>query len=125
MKTLGVSGPAGLARTQLVEALVRELVSRGLSVSTVKEAPDGFEFDRPGKDSFRHREAGAQEVLIASDSRWALIGEGEARLTRLGPVDVVVIEGEQVEADLTLSLSHPLLKGDVKAVADFVISRLL
>ena len=125
MKTVGIAGPAGPERAALVEALVRELAGRGLSVSTVKEAPEGFEFDKPGKDSFRHREAGAQEVLIASDSRWALVGEGEAPLARLEPVDVVMIEGERAEAELTLSLVHPLLRaGDVKAITDFVVTRL-
>ena len=84
-----------------MERLVSELTGRGLTVSTIKHAHHSFDVDQPGKDSHRHRIAGAQEVLLASGNRWALMHElrGQAEpsladlLGRLGPVDLVLIEG--------------------------------
>ena len=98
----GVTGWSGSGKTTLIEALIPLLTARGLTVSTVKHAHHAFEIDRPGKDSFRHRRAGAAEVMIASRHRWALmreIGEGEpepplqALLDRMAPVDLVLVEG--------------------------------
>ena len=97
---MGIAGWSGSGKTTLVVALLPILRARGLSVSTVKHAHDGFDMDRPGKDSFRHREAGAREVLVASGTRWALLHElpdGEPSLadllTHLSPVDLVLVEG--------------------------------
>lgn len=97
---MGIAGWSGSGKTTLVVALLPILRARGLSVSTVKHAHDGFDMDRPGKDSFRHREAGAREVLVASGTRWALLHElpdGEPPLadllTHLSPVDLVLVEG--------------------------------
>ena len=97
---LGIAGWSGAGKTTLIEALLPRLRQAGLSVSTVKHAHHGAELDRPGKDSWRHREAGAQEVLLAMPGRWALLHEQPgsepdlpALLARLSPVDLVLVEG--------------------------------
>jgi molybdopterin-guanine dinucleotide biosynthesis protein B len=79
VKVIGFAGYSGSGKTTLVERLIPELKARGLRVSVVKHAHHKFEIDRPGKDSWRHREAGAFEVVVASDQRLALIREFEAR----------------------------------------------
>ena len=100
MNVVGVAGWKNSGKTRLVERLVAELSLRGLSVSTVKHAHHGFDVDRSGTDSFRHRSAGALEVVISSSRRWALMHEvegNEARLdellARLSPADIVLVEG--------------------------------
>jgi len=100
MQILGLLGWSGSGKTTLLTRLLPLFTARGLSVSTVKHAHSGFDLDRPGKDSFRHREAGAREVLIASATRWALLHELAgpepdlaALLQRLSPVDLVLVEG--------------------------------
>jgi len=101
MRVIGLVGWSGAGKTTLIARLIPELARRGLSVSTIKHAHHGFDLDHPGKDSYRHREAGAHEVLIASPSRIALMRElgaapemsvGEL-LAMLAPVDLVLIEG--------------------------------
>lgn len=98
----GITGWSGSGKTTLIEALIPRLKARGVTVSTVKHAHHAFEIDRPGKDSFRHRQAGAAEVMIASRHRWALMREIvdvepepplEALLDRMAPVDLVLVEG--------------------------------
>lgn len=101
MKIWGVVGWKNSGKTGLMERLVAEFVGRGLKVSTLKHAHHTFDVDHKGKDSHRHRLAGATEVLLASRNRWALMhemqGEEEEKLesllTRLSPVDLVLIEG--------------------------------
>ncbi len=100
MNVVGVAGWKNSGKTRLVERLVSELSLRGFSVSTVKHAHHGFDVDRSGTDSFRHRSAGASEVLVSSSRRWVLMHEvkgNEARLdqllARLSPADIVVVEG--------------------------------
>jgi molybdopterin-guanine dinucleotide biosynthesis protein B len=101
MKVIGLAGWSGAGKTTLLARLIPELTGRGVSVSTVKHAHHAFDIDQPGKDSHRHREAGAREVLIASARRWALVHELRAEpepglpdlLERLAPVDLVVVEG--------------------------------
>jgi molybdopterin-guanine dinucleotide biosynthesis protein B len=97
---LGVAGWSGAGKTTLIEAVLPRLTAAGLAVSTIKHAHHGAELDRPGKDSWRHREAGAREVLVATPGRWALIHEEPgaepdlpALLGRLAPVDLVLVEG--------------------------------
>ncbi len=98
MKVFGLVGRSGAGKTTLMVKLLAELRSRGLSVSTVKHAHHGFDLDRPGKDSFRHREAGAKEVMLVADARWALMHEIgdewqpplEVLLQRMAPVDLVL-----------------------------------
>ena len=88
-----------------MERLVAEFKSRSLSVSTIKNAHHGFDVDQPGKDSFRHRQAGAQEVLIASEKRWVLIHENNDELQpsltnlikKMSKVDLVLVEGFKQE----------------------------
>ena len=101
MRVIGLAGWSGAGKTTLLLRLIPELNRRGVAVSTVKHAHHTFEIDAPGKDSFEHRAAGAQEVLVASERRWALMhelrGEREpslpALLARLSPVDLVIVEG--------------------------------
>ena len=101
MRAFGFAGFSGAGKTTLIESLIPRLVAAGLRVSLIKHAHHRFDIDKPGKDSWRHREAGASEVLIASDQRWALMhelrGEPEpdlqALLQRLSPCDLVLVEG--------------------------------
>ncbi len=100
-RVFGVVGWKNNGKTTLVVRLVRHLVGRGLTVSTVKHAHHSVDIDQPGKDSWRHREAGASEVVLATARRWALVHELrdepepplEAILAKLAPVDLVLIEG--------------------------------
>lgn len=97
----GVVGWKNSGKTTLVERLVAHFSERGLAVSTVKHAHHAFDMDEKGRDSWRHREAGAREVLVASRDRWALTHELrgaaepplEALLARMSAVDLVLIEG--------------------------------
>ncbi|MFP7569214.1 molybdopterin-guanine dinucleotide biosynthesis protein B [Marivita sp. S2033] len=101
MRLYGVTGWKNAGKTGLMERLVTEITERGLSVSTIKHAHHSFDVDHPGKDSHRHRIAGATEVLLASRKRFALMhemrGEDEPSLAelldRLAPVDLVLVEG--------------------------------
>lgn len=105
MKVYGVTGWKNAGKTGLMERLVAEISGRGLTVSTVKHAHHDTDVDQPGRDSFRHRAAGAREVLLASPNRWALMHElrdaPEPALSdlmpRLSPVDLVLIEGYKRE----------------------------
>ena len=101
MNIFGVVGWKNSGKTGLMERLVADITARGFSVSTVKHAHHTFDVDQPGKDSFRHRNAGAQQVVLASANRWALMSEMrgapepslEALLAQLQPVDLVLVEG--------------------------------
>ena len=97
MKIYGVTGWKNSGKTGLIERLVTEFGARGLSVSTLKHAHHAFDVDQPGRDSYKHREAGARQVLVASDKRWALMSEEPAPLDtllgQLAPVDLILIEG--------------------------------
>ena len=133
MRLYGVVGWKNAGKTGLVERLVTEVTSRGFSVSTIKHAHHTCDGDRPGKDSYRHRHAGATEVLLSSTNRFALMHELRGSeepsladlLARLSPVDLVLIEGykrdvhPKVEA-FRAETGNPLIAlGDdtVKAVA--------
>ncbi|WP_299778139.1 molybdopterin-guanine dinucleotide biosynthesis protein B [uncultured Roseobacter sp.] len=106
MKLYGVVGWKNAGKTGLMERLVTEISGRGFSVSTVKHAHHVFDVDQPGKDSYRHRQAGATEVLLASRKRFALMHELreepepmlDALLAKLSPVDLVLIEGYKRDA---------------------------
>ncbi|MFQ5438943.1 MAG: molybdopterin-guanine dinucleotide biosynthesis protein B [Paracoccaceae bacterium] len=101
MRVFGIIGWRNNGKTGLMERLVREITERGISVSTIKHAHHLFDIDHEGKDSHRHREAGAREVMLSARHRFALMHElrGEREppladlLARLGPVDLVLIEG--------------------------------
>jgi molybdopterin-guanine dinucleotide biosynthesis adapter protein len=101
MRIFGLAGWSGSGKTTLMTALIPELLARGISVSTVKHAHHAFDIDQPGKDSWRHRQAGACEVMVVSERRWALMHElretPEPALDRLvaqmSPVDLIFVEG--------------------------------
>ena len=101
MKVLGITGWSGSGKTTLIVALIPRLRACGLTVSTLKHAHHDVDLDTPGKDTFRHREAGACEVILATGRRWALLHELReepepdlAELSRhLRPVDLVLVEG--------------------------------
>ena len=125
MKVLGLTGWSGAGKTTLLTQLIPALTARGLTVSTIKHAHHTFDVDKPGKDSYRHREAGATEVLIASAARWALMHENrgaaepglEALLASLSPVDLVLVEGFKGESHHKIEvhrtgLDKPLLCRD-------------
>ena len=112
MKVFGIVGWKNSGKTTLVEKLVGEISRRGYSVSTIKHAHHRFDVDHPGKDSYRHRVAGAREVLLTSSVRWALMHEirGETEpslaelLSQLSPVDLVLVEGFKSEVMLKLEV---------------------
>jgi len=101
MKIIGIAGFSGSGKTTLVEKVIPLLVAEGLRVSLIKHAHHEFDVDQPGKDSYRHRHAGASEVLVSSSKRWALMHELrgaaeptlEDQLKQLSPCDVVLVEG--------------------------------
>lgn len=158
MKIYGVVGWKNAGKTGLMERLVADITGRGFSVSTVKHAHHSFDVDQPGRDSHRHRVAGATEVLLASRSRIAVMHELRGAdeppladlLTRLGTVDLVLIEGYKgedhrkieahrgepgnpliapddvtiraVASDVALQLDRPVFDlDDTKAIADFIL----
>lgn len=131
MKIFGVVGWKNAGKTGLMERLIAEITARGFSVSTVKHAHHSFDVDQPGRDSYRHRDAGASEVLLASANRWALMAElrGDKEpdladlLVRLSPVDLVLIEGykseghPKIEAHRAASANPLIAPGDQTVVA--------
>jgi molybdopterin-guanine dinucleotide biosynthesis protein MobB len=133
MRIYGVTGWKNAGKTGLMERLVAEITGRGYTVSTVKHAHHTFDVDQPGKDSHRHRIAGATEVLLASRNRFALMHELreaeepslETLLQKLSPVDLVLVEGykrdrhPKVEA-FRAETGNPLIATDdptIRAVA--------
>ena len=157
MRVYGVIGWKNSGKTGLMERLVAEITGRGFSVSTIKHVHHAVDLDQPGKDSFRHRAAGAREVVLASAERFAMMVEHRgpepelsAVLSRLAPVDLVLVEGYKRDAhakvevwraetgqaliqpgdplvravatDAALTLPVPVLDlNDTKAVADFIL----
>ena len=101
MKTFGFAGWSGSGKTTLIEKLVPRFVQRGLRVSLIKHAHHTFDVDQPGKDSYRHRHAGASEVLVTSSRRWVLMHElrgahepaFDEQLKRLSACDLLLVEG--------------------------------
>ena len=126
MKVLGIAGWSGAGKTTLVVDLLPALIRRGLAVSTIKHAHHEFEIDKPGKDSRRHREAGAAEVLISSSKRMALIREHRAAaeptleelLDRLAPVDLVLVEGFKHGTHEKLEVFRRALEQSLLAASD-------
>jgi molybdopterin-guanine dinucleotide biosynthesis protein MobB len=133
VRVYGVTGWKDSGKTTLVERLVAEITERGISVSTLKHAHHDFDVDQPGKDSHRHRAAGAAQVLVASRRRWALMTELrgapepplEALLAELAPVDLVLVEGykrdrhPKIEARRAATAQDLIAEGDpsIEAVA--------
>ena len=101
MKVFGIAGWSGSGKTTLIEKLIPRFVKRGLRVSLIKHAHHTFDVDQPGKDSYRHRHAGASEVMVTSSRRWVLMHElrgaqepsFEDQLQRLSLCDLVIVEG--------------------------------
>jgi len=133
MKIYGIIGYKNAGKTTLVERLVTEFTARGLRVSTVKHAHHSFDLDAPGKDTYRHRTAGAQQVVMATSTRWVLMNELRDApepalrdlLARMDPVDLVLIEGYKRDSHPKVEVwrkaaGHPMIApGDptVRAVA--------
>lgn len=100
-KVIGFAGFSGSGKTTLLEKVIPLLTAQGLRIAVIKHAHHKFDIDKPGKDSFRHREAGAAEVMVVSGYRWALmhelVNEAEPSLqdlcSRLSPCDLVLVEG--------------------------------
>ena len=159
MRVYGVTGWKNTGKTGLVERLVTEITARGYSVSTLKHAHHATDVDHPGRDSYRHREAGAQEVIVSSPNRWAVMHELRGAdepsldelLSKLAPVDLVLIEGfkgaahpkieavraatnqpllapqnptiKAVASDTPLSLQRPVFDlNDTARIADFILA---
>ena len=135
MHVFGFAGWSGSGKTTLIEQLIPRFMARGLTVSLIKHAHHEFDLDQPGKDSFRHREAGCQEVLITSAVRWALQHElrGAPELTlsealqKLSPCDLALVEGfknaaiaklEVYRASVGKPLLHPHDPGIVAVATD-------
>ena len=132
MNIYGVIGWKNAGKTSLMERLVAEISARGLRVSTVKHVHHDVDLDQPGKDTFRHRTAGAEEVVLASANRMALLREHRGAepdlaviLARMAPVDLVLVEGYKRDAHPKIEVvrreaGHDLIQpGDpmVRAVA--------
>ena len=101
MKVFGFAGWSGSGKTTLIEKLIPRFTGAGFAVSLIKHAHHTFDVDQPGKDSYRHRHAGAQEVLVTSSRRWVMMHElrgaaepsFDAQLAKLSPCDIVIVEG--------------------------------
>jgi molybdopterin-guanine dinucleotide biosynthesis protein MobB len=125
MKIFGVAGYKNAGKTGLMERLVTEITGRGITVSTLKHAHHSFDIDQPGKDSHRHRSAGANQVMLASANRWALMTELRDTpepplsdlITHMAPVDLILVEGwkrdghPKIEA-IRAENNHPHLSVD-------------
>jgi molybdopterin-guanine dinucleotide biosynthesis protein B len=117
MKIFGLVGWSGSGKTTLMECLLPELVGRGVTVSTVKHTHHNVDVDKPGKDSYRHRNAGATEVVLLSSGGWTVMHPlrgapeptTEELMTRLTPVDLLVVEGFKKHPHDKLEVHRPTL----------------
>ena len=130
MKVIGLAGWSGAGKTTLLSRVIPHFIGQGLRVSVIKHAHHSFDVDVPGKDSWVHRQSGAAEVLVSSAARWALMhelrGASEPQLpellTKLSPVDLVVVEGFKSEPHRKIEVhrsanAKPLLFPDDPAIA--------
>src|SRR6266853_1266757 len=117
MRIFGLAGWSGSGKTTLVARLLPALIGRGLTVSTLKHAHHSFDVDQPGKDSWVHRQAGAQEVMVSSANRWALMHEHrgapesglDALLAHMSAVDLVIVEAFKPHRHAKLGVPRPRL----------------
>jgi len=129
MRVIGLAGWSGSGKTTLLARLIPLLTGEGLRVSTIKHAHHNFDVDKPGKDSWTYRQAGASEVLVVSDARWALMhelrGDAEPSLTellgKLSECDLVIVEGFKREPIPKIEIwraevGKPLLHPDDPAI---------
>ena len=125
-KIFGVVGWSGSGKTTLMLQLLPNLIARGYRVSTMKHTHHDFDIDKPGKDSFTHREAGAYEVLITGTKRWALLHENrneaepdiDTLLANMAPVDLVLIEGFKSHPHSKLEVHRPSVGKPLLAIDD-------
>lgn len=118
---MGITGWSGSGKTSLIVRLIPELTERGLRVATVKHAHHDFDIDKPGKDSYEHRAAGATEVVVSSARRWAIVHENrddaepalEDIFAKLSPVDIVLVEGYKNEPHRKIEVHRPALGSDL------------
>jgi molybdopterin-guanine dinucleotide biosynthesis protein B len=114
-RIISFAGWSGSGKTTLITGLIPVLTARGISVSTIKHAHHDFDIDKPGKDSYEHRKAGATEVLVSSANRWALLHEHRDApepdlhelLTKLAPVDIVLVEGFKRSSLIKIEVHRP------------------
>jgi molybdopterin-guanine dinucleotide biosynthesis protein B len=114
-RVFGFAGYSGSGKTTLIEQLIPQFVRAGLRVSLIKHAHHAFDIDKPGKDSYRHREAGCAEVLVTSDTRWVLMHELrgapepglDEQIARFSPCDLVLVEGFKRAAIAKLEVHRP------------------
>ena len=126
MRVIGLIGWSGSGKTTLMVELIRELTGRGYTVSTVKHAHHAFDLDQPGKDSYRHRNAGAGEVMVAAADRWALMHELagapepglDQLLAHMSPVDLVLVEGFKHHRHDKIEIYRPSLGQPLLAATD-------
>jgi molybdopterin-guanine dinucleotide biosynthesis adapter protein len=117
MKIFGLAGWSGSGKTTLIVKLIPELVGRGYSISTMKHAHHEFDIDQPGKDSYEHRQAGANEVMISASKRWALMHEVrdeeepsvDELIARMSPVDILLVEGFKWHAHPKMEIHRPVV----------------
>ena len=122
---LGLAGWSGSGKTTLIKNLIPFLKNIEISVSTLKHAHEGFEIDKPGKDSFIHREAGANEVLISSNKRFALMHNYEKQevrlknlISKLSPVDLILVEGWKKEKIMKIEVFRKEINKPLLALKD-------
>jgi molybdopterin-guanine dinucleotide biosynthesis protein B len=129
MQIFGLAGWSGSGKTTLIVQLIPALLRCGVTVSTIKHAHHDFDVDQPGKDSYRHRQSGATEVMVSSDRRWALMHELHGapqptieELSRyMSPVDLMLIEGFKREPHPKLEIHRPALGQPLLAFEDDTI----
>ena len=129
MKIFGVVGWKNSGKTGLVERLVDVISSKGFLVSTIKHAHHTFDIDQSGKDSYRHRQAGAQEVILSSKNRWALMGELRGSpepdlktlIKKLNKVDLVLIEGFKKDGHLKIEAHREEISQSLISIYDRTI----
>lgn len=130
MNVFGITGWKNSGKTTLVVKLVEHFRARGMRVATVKHAHHDFDIDIPGTDSFRHRKAGAEQVAVVSQKRWAIIRELEDRpepqleevLAQLSPVDLVIVEGYKIAGHPKIQVIRPSQPSSNKPMPDNINS---